>query len=179
DDAMASFRTICDLLIGSGYELHRIPVMGDFQEIRNRHDVILSAEAAQVHAGWFEKYRDLYSPKFIDLVRQGRKITDEQLHTALKAREEFRDQMNQIMNKSNIDLWICPPTIGPAPRGLDSTGDPVMNLPWTQIGFPTVNLPTSKTKEGLPMGVQIIGKWGADEELLAWSEEIEKVAGWK
>lgn len=175
DYAMACFRTICDLFSEAGYELQRVQVMGDFQEIRNRHDVIMSAEAAQVHAGWFEEYKSLYSPKFIDLVQRGRKITDEQLHNTLKAREEFRDQMTQIMGDNHVDLWICPPATGPAPRGLDSTGDPVMNLPWTQIGFPAVNLPTSRTEQGLPMGLQIIGKWGADEELLAWSEEIEKV----
>jgi Asp-tRNA(Asn)/Glu-tRNA(Gln) amidotransferase A subunit family amidase len=79
------------------------------------------------------------------------------------------------MNENNIDLWICPPTIGAAPKGLDSTGDPVMCLPWTQIGFPAVNIPTTKNEEGLPMGFQIVGKWNTDESLLAWAEEIEKV----
>jgi len=176
DYAMACFDTFCNLLLESGYKLQQIPIMGDFKEIRNRHEVIMSFEAAQVHAGWFEKYRELYSPKFIELIKRGRKITEDELRNALNARDEFRDQIIQIMNKYNIDVWICPPTTGPAPKGLDSTGDPVMNLPWTQIGFPAVLLPTSKTEEGLPMGVQIIGKWGADEELLAWSEEIEKVA---
>jgi Asp-tRNA(Asn)/Glu-tRNA(Gln) amidotransferase A subunit family amidase len=175
DYAMACFRAICDLLSEAGYELHRVPAMSDFQEIRNRHDVIMSAEAAQVHAGWFEKYGELYSPKFTDLIMRDRKITDDQLHNALKACEKFRDQMMRIMNNHDLDLWICPPATGPAPRGLDSTGNPIMNLPWTQIGFPAVNLPTSKTEEDLPMGLQIIGKWNADEELLAWSEEIEKV----
>jgi Asp-tRNA(Asn)/Glu-tRNA(Gln) amidotransferase A subunit family amidase len=79
------------------------------------------------------------------------------------------------MNDNKIDLWICPPTIGPAPKGLDSTGDPVMNLPWTQIGFPALNLPTEKNEEGLPMGLQVVAKWNADETLLAWAEGIEKV----
>jgi Asp-tRNA(Asn)/Glu-tRNA(Gln) amidotransferase A subunit family amidase len=175
DYAMAYFRTICDLLSESGYELYRVPVMGDFQEICNRHDVIMSSEAAQVHVCWFERYGNLYSPKFTDLVNRGRKITNDQLQNALKAREEFHNQMLQTMNNDDIDLWICPPSTGPAPKGLDSTGNPIMNLPWTQIGFPAVNLPISKTEDGLPMGLQIIGKWDADEELLAWSEEIEKV----
>jgi len=175
DYATSCFLTICDSLSESGYELHRIPVMDDFQEIRNRHDVIMSAEAAQVHAGWFEKYENLYSPKFTDLVKRGRKITDDELHNSLKAREEFRDQMIQIMNDNDVDLWICPPTVGPAPKGLNSTGDPVMNLPWTQIGFPSLNIPAGKTDEGLPMGLQVVGKWNGDEELLDWAEGIEKV----
>jgi len=162
-------------LSGAGYELHRIPVMDDFQEIRARHDVIMSAEAAQVHESWFEIYETLYSSKLTELIKRGQKITNTQLQNALKAREEFRNQMIQTMNKHNFDLWICPPTIGPATKGLDSTGDPIMNLPWTQIGFPAINIPTGKSDDDLPMGLQVIGKWNADEELLDWAEGIEKV----
>ena len=79
------------------------------------------------------------------------------------------------MNENNIDLWICPPAIGPAPKGLDSTGDPVMCLPWTQIGFPAINLPAGNNEDGLPMGLQVIGNWYKDESLLFWAKDIEKV----
>lgn len=175
DYAMACFRTICDLLSEAGYELRRATVMENFPEIRARHDVIMSAEAAQVHKGWFEKYENLYSPKFTELVKRGQAFTNSQLQAALESRDEFREQMTQTMNENDIDLWICPPTVGPAPRGLDSTGDPVMNLPWTQIGFPAINLPTIKNDDGLPMGLQVIGNWNADENLLTWAEDIEKV----
>jgi Asp-tRNA(Asn)/Glu-tRNA(Gln) amidotransferase A subunit family amidase len=50
-----------------------------------------------------------------------------------------------------------------------------MNLPWTQIGFPVVNIPVEIGPDGLPIGLQVIGKWNMDEELLAWAEDIEKV----
>ena len=61
----------------------RIQVMADFAEIRARHDVIMSAEAAQVHADWFEKYEDLYSAKFTELIQRGQSITNHQLQNAL------------------------------------------------------------------------------------------------
>jgi Asp-tRNA(Asn)/Glu-tRNA(Gln) amidotransferase A subunit family amidase len=175
DYALACFNAICRSLAHAGYELRRVPVMSDFREIRARHDVIMSAEAAQVHANWFEKHENLYSSKFIELIRRGQSITDPQLQNALNARAVFRDELAQTVNENNIDLWISPPTIGPAPKGLDSTGDPVMNLPWTQIGFPAINLPAGKNQDGLPMGLQVIGKWRADEDLLAWAEDIEKI----
>lgn len=175
DYALSCFRTICDSLLEVGYELHRVQVMDDFQEIREQHDVIMSAEAAQVHKDWFERYENLYSPKFIELIKRGQLVTNSHLQTALKARKKFRKQMTQMIKDKDIDLWICPSTVGPAPKGLDSTGDPVMNLPWTQIGFPTLNIPAGKSDEDLPMGLQVVGKWNADEELLAWAEDIEKV----
>jgi Asp-tRNA(Asn)/Glu-tRNA(Gln) amidotransferase A subunit family amidase len=173
DTALACFRAICDSLIQAGYELRRVRVMDDYAEVRARHDVIMSAEAAQVHEQWFERYESLYSQKFSDLIKRGQSISN--LRSHLDDRNIFRTQIKQIMDENKVDLWISPPTIGPAPKGLGSTGDPVMNLPWTQIGFPAINLPAGKSGDGLPMGLQIVGKWGLDEELLAWSEDIEKV----
>ena len=175
DYALSCFHGICESLSEAGYELHHIPVMDDFQEIVNRHNVILSAEAARVHAEWFAKYENLYSPKFTELIKRGQEITESQLQDALQTRMDFRDHLTQKMDGNGIDLWICPPTVGPAPKGLASTGDPVMNLPWTQIGFPAMSLPTEKDEEGLPMGIQLAGKWNSDESLLVWAREIEKV----
>jgi Asp-tRNA(Asn)/Glu-tRNA(Gln) amidotransferase A subunit family amidase len=175
DNALTCFNAICDSLSDAGYELCRIPVMDDYQEIHARHDVIMSADAANVHRAWFDKYQDLYSPKFTELVKRGRSVTDIQYQLAMEARDNFRTDMAQTMKENNIDLWIAPPAVGPAPKGLEATGDPIMNLPWTQIGFPSVNIPTTKNADGLPMGLQLIGKWNEDESLLNWAEDIEKV----
>ena len=175
DYALARFNAICDSLTQAGYELRRLPVMDDFQELRDRHDVIMSAEAAEVHADWVKQYQDLYSPKFTDLIKRGQAVTSPQLKDAFGARDAYRDQMTQSKNDNNIDLWICPPTVGPAPQGLDGTGDPVMCLPWTQIGFPAMNLPAGKNDEGLPMGLQIVGKWNSDEAVLRWASDLGKI----
>ena len=175
DYALTCFNAICDSLSDAGYELRRIPIMDDYSEVRARHDVILSYDAANVHKDWFDKHADSYSPKFTELIQRGRSVTDIQLQIALEARDNFRIDMAQTMKENDIDLWICPPTIGPAPKGLDATGDPVMNLPWTQIGFPAMNIPTTKNEDGLPMGLQLVGKWNEDESLLVWAENIEKI----
>jgi Asp-tRNA(Asn)/Glu-tRNA(Gln) amidotransferase A subunit family amidase len=175
DYALSCFNTICDSLSDAGYELRRVPVMDDYPEVRARHDVIMSYDAAKVHKDWFNKYADLYSPKFTELIKRGQSVTDVQMQVELEARENFRIDMAQIMKENNIDVWIAPPAVGPAPKGLDATGDPVMNLPWTQIGFPAMNIPTTKDEDGLPMGLQLVGKWNEDESLLAWAEDIEKV----
>jgi Asp-tRNA(Asn)/Glu-tRNA(Gln) amidotransferase A subunit family amidase len=174
DYALTCFNAICDSLARAGYDLRRVRVMDDFQEIRNRHDVIMSHDAANVHKQWFSKHEALYSPKFSDLIHRGQKITNYQLQDALNARDNFRTSITRAMTDNNMDMWICPPTIGPAPKGLDSTGDPVMCLPWTQIGFPAINIPTTKNEEGLPMGLQLVGNWNSDESLIAWAEDIEK-----
>lgn len=173
DYALACFNDLCQSLTDAGYELRRIRVMDDFQEIRNRHDAIMSYDASQVHKDWFDKYETIYSAKFSDLIKRGRSVSN--LQSLLSARDGLRVSITQAMEENQIDIWVCPPAVGPAPKGLDSTGDPVMCLPWTQIGFPAVNIPTTKNEAGLPMGLQLVGKWDSDESLLAWAEDIEKV----
>lgn len=175
DYALSCFNAICDSLAEAGYELRRVPVMDDYQQIRTHHDVIMSFEAAQVHKEWFAKHETLYSSKFSDLIHRGQGVSQTQLQDALQARDQFRNQMKQVMNENGIDLWICPPAVGPAPKGLESTGDPVMCLPWTQLGLPSVNLPAGKNEEGLPMGLQVVGNWYMDEALLYWCSHLEQI----
>ena len=173
-EGLAHFEHVYKVLEAAGYELQHIQVMSDFEEIRARHDVIMSAEAAQGHADWFAEYADLYSTKFTELIQRGQSISHNQLQSALAARDHFRADMRRTFLDHNIDLWITPSTIGPAPRGLDSTGDPVMNLPWTQAGLPAINLPAGKSQNGLPLGLQVVGNWYKDESLLFWSKDLER-----
>ena len=175
DSALAHFRTVCDWLSAAGYELRRIHILDNIQDVRARHDVIMAADAARVHQKWYSKYASLYSSKLTELIRRGQGISDAQLQAALHARDLFRAEMTETMDENHIDLWICPPSPGPAPKGLENTGDPAMNLPWTQVGFPAVTIPVETGQDGLPVGLQVVGRWNMDEELLAWAEEIENV----
>jgi Asp-tRNA(Asn)/Glu-tRNA(Gln) amidotransferase A subunit family amidase len=83
--------------------------------------------------------------------------------------------MRKTFLDHNIDLWVCPSALGAAPKGLESTGDPVMNLPWTQAGLPAINLPAGKNKDGLPLGLQLVGNWYKDESMLYWAKDMENL----
>jgi hypothetical protein len=65
----------------------------------------------------------------------------------------------------------------PRPLALaGGTGDPVMNLPWTHAGLPTLATPAGRNAGGLPMGLQLTGRWQGDEDLLRFGQEIARVA---
>lgn len=174
EEGLAHFVDVCNQLKNAGYELHHVQLMSDLEQIRARHDVIMSAEAAKVHADWSQKYEALYSRRLTELIRRGQSISDSQLQSALSARDQFQANLRRAFPDHNVDLWICPSTVGPALKGLDNTGDPIMNLPWTQAGLPVVNLPAGKSRDGLPMGLQVVGNWYNDESLLFWALELER-----
>jgi Asp-tRNA(Asn)/Glu-tRNA(Gln) amidotransferase A subunit family amidase len=176
-EGLENFQNNVERLEGSGYSIVRLKVMPDFEEIMERHQTIMAAEAARVHSHWFSNYESLYHEKTAVLIRKGQSISDKSLKAALPGREKLRDELMTAMEDGGIDLWIAPAARGTAPEGLQSTGDPIMNLPWTQSGLPTVNLPSGLSTSGLPFGLQVVGKWYGDEALLDWASEMETILG--
>jgi Asp-tRNA(Asn)/Glu-tRNA(Gln) amidotransferase A subunit family amidase len=109
-----------------------------------------------------------------ELIRQGQAITDEELARDLAGCGRLGDELTRLMDRHRFDLWISPSAVGPAP-GLDTTGDPVMNLPWTQACMPAVSLPAGRNADGLPLGLQVASVMGDDEDLLHWAADLERV----
>jgi Asp-tRNA(Asn)/Glu-tRNA(Gln) amidotransferase A subunit family amidase len=164
-----------DRLNKAGCIVKEVPAMPDFSDIVVRHGLIIAAEAAQVHATWYSEFGDPYHTKTADLIREGRIVSVGELAEALTGRQQLRRQLTGLMDDRSIDLWVSPAATGFAPKGLENTGDPVMNLPWTHSGLPTVTIPSGKNAAGLPLGLQITGRWYEDERLLDWSIELETI----
>ncbi len=175
--ALTHFEQVCTRLRDAGFTLLEVAAMADFDEIYARHNLIVAAEAARIHRDWYREHHALYHEKTRDLIERGLDINNAQLAAALAGRSQLRSQLTDLMFAHGLDGWLSPPAVGPAPAGLDSTGDPVMNLPWTHSGLPTVTLPAGKDAAGLPLGLQLTGHWYADEELLGFAGQIEKVLG--
>lgn len=172
EEGAAHFRSTCARLAAAGFEMVSIPALEDFDEIAARHRRVVAAEIARVHVDWFARFGDLYAPQTVDLIRKGQAISDAELERDLEGRAALRAELASLMDAHGIDLWIAPPAQGPAPHGLGSTGDPILNIPWTQAGMPAVCLPAGRNAAGLPMGLQIAGRFDADEVLLAWARSI-------
>ena len=65
------------------------------------------------------------------------------------------------------DVFIVPGAAGEAPRGLAWTGDPSFSGFWSLLRTPCATLPFARGPAGLPLGVQLVGRIGEDETLLA------------
>ncbi len=72
------------------------------------------------------------------------------------------------------DVLLAPSSMGEAPAGLDSTGDPLFCRSWTLLGLPCVHLPFARGRSGLPVGLQLVGAYGDDQRLLAVAHWVHK-----
>ncbi|GAB7011396.1 amidase [Halorubrum trueperi] len=172
DVALAAFEDHLDELIAAGYDVVRVDAMGDIDAVNERHQRLVAADAAVAHEDWYREHGEKYAEETSELITEGMEATMETLAVGRRSRGELRAALTDLMDGRGIDLWIAPAAPGPAPKGIDSTGDPVMNLPWTHAGLPTVTVPASETDEGLPLGVQFAGRFGADEDVIRWSHGI-------
>jgi Asp-tRNA(Asn)/Glu-tRNA(Gln) amidotransferase A subunit family amidase len=171
-DALAAFDAQLTRLTAAGYDVRRVPAFADIKEIDKRHRALMFGEMAQVHAAWFAQHEPLYAPKTAALIRFGQTVSSEQIDDGRRSRQALRAELEALMNLHGIDLWVSPAATGAAPAGIESTGDPAMNLPWTHAGLPVATVPSGLSVDGLPYGLQLAGRWGADEELLTWAERI-------
>jgi aspartyl-tRNA(Asn)/glutamyl-tRNA(Gln) amidotransferase subunit A len=142
----------------------------DFEGILADHRLIMAAEAAGVHELWLSEHPDDYPPRIRALVDEGLALP-----AAPYARARGRQaRLYQAMRErfAGLDAFVTPSAVGPAP-GPETTGDPVMNSPWSFLGLPTVTLPIGLSPEALPLGMQLVGNYYAEAPLLAVAQLCE------
>jgi Asp-tRNA(Asn)/Glu-tRNA(Gln) amidotransferase A subunit family amidase len=172
---LAAFERHLKRLEEAGYTVRRVPTFQDIEAIAHRHHRLVCAEMAQVHAHWFGQYSVLYRPRTAQAIREGQTISYPEYDLYRSSPQALRDELETLMKATQIDLWVCPSATGPAPEGIESTGSPALNLPWTHAGLPALTLPAGRAENGLPLGLQIVGRFQGDEKLLDWGSDLEQV----
>ena len=130
---------------------------------------------AEVHRSWFRQYEALYRPRTAAALREGQEVGVEELTVARQGRAVLRNKLEALMAQNKVDIWVSPATTEPAPEGLDSTGSPIMNLPWTYVGMPAITVPGGRAANGLPLGFQCVSAAMTDEYLLEWIGPVARI----
>ena len=102
----------------------------------------------------------------------GAEVTPAMYADALTRRDDARARFATWATK--VDAFVTLSSSGPAPLGHAFTGSRAFQTAWSVIGFPTINLPLLEV-DGLPLGVQVMGFGGADDDLAAaarWIDEL-------
>jgi len=170
-DGMAEFREMVKVLEKSGYTVKRITCFENIDEIKKRQKNLSSGEVALNSTELYEKYRSFFRVKRAERIEEGQQVTMKELIDARKLPKEMYEMLEEKMEEHSIDIWIAPAAPSSAPETIASTGNAVMNQPWTTAGLPVATLPVGKVN-GLPFGLQCIGRFNAGEDLLNWSEML-------
>lgn len=178
-EALQAFAGQLDALRQAGCRVAAVPAFDDLEQITLAHRRLISAEMARVHADWFPRYEQLYRPRTAELICEGQGVSRKDLDDARQAQARFRRRLEILMQEAGADLWIAPSALGPAPEGIEQTGDPAMSMPWTHTGLPSITLPAGRAAGGLPLGLQLVAPFMFDEKLLYWARDLAGTLGWE
>jgi Asp-tRNA(Asn)/Glu-tRNA(Gln) amidotransferase A subunit family amidase len=94
----------------------------------------------------------------------GQKLTLDEFRTAWREADRMRAAARDWAG--GFDAILTLPAPGQAPKTLASTGDAIFNGLWTLLHMPCLTMPAGQGPDGLPVGIQLVGKRHADARLL-------------
>lgn len=110
------------------------------------------------------QHADQLSPKLQALFEEGLNIPAERHWANIQLAYSARAKVSAAFGDSEV--WLAPSAIGEAPATLEQTGDPVFGRVWTLLGLPCVHLPFMTGQTGMPVGLQVVGRYGDDRVVL-------------
>ncbi len=135
-----------------------------FNNLMAWHRTVVEAECAEAYIKEYEAGEGYIHADLRAQIERGRDIRAADFIAALKKRTYLNALLDETFD--TYDAILTPAATGEAPEGLESTGDPVFCSTWSFCGTPAISLPLLEGETGLPIGVQLVGRWGDDARLL-------------
>ena len=160
EDSKEAFEEIKDEVKG---KIDEIELPEGFANIPKWHKIIMESDMAQSFSKEYKNSKNKLSDKIVEAIERGAKYTSIEYNDALSKIEISNTYFNQFFH--DYDAILTPSANGEAPKGLESTGDPLFSTIWTFCGMPSITLPLLQGKNGLPVGVQLVSSLYDDSRL--------------
>jgi Asp-tRNA(Asn)/Glu-tRNA(Gln) amidotransferase A subunit family amidase len=169
-EAVAAVQDAAKALAKAGARVSELELPSPGPELREGQKTLSAFDGPRAAADEARRFYGLLSKSFQqDKIGAGNKLDYAAWVAARKLGEHGRAVADALF--SDVDVILTPPAKGEAPAGLDHTGDATFNLIWTYLWMPCVTLPFSRGPNGLPVGIQLVGRQHEDQRLLdiaAW-----------
>jgi Asp-tRNA(Asn)/Glu-tRNA(Gln) amidotransferase A subunit family amidase len=127
------------------------------------HRIVMEVEMAHNLRRDYDKGADQLSEALRKLIERGRTHLAVNYAAALAGIGQLNEALDYVFDE--YDAILTPAAPGEAP-GIETTGNPVFCTTWSYLGTPAITLPLLGSENGLPIGVQLVGRRGNDARLL-------------
>jgi Asp-tRNA(Asn)/Glu-tRNA(Gln) amidotransferase A subunit family amidase len=149
----------------SGASVQIVDLPEAVKEAWRIHPIIQDFEAHRALAWEFDQHHDEIAPLLRASLDETVGLTPREYDEARRIARRGRRDLGELFESFDVLLTYSAPGTAPA-KELASTGSPRYNRLWTLMGNPCVNVPVMKVG-GLPVGVQVIARFGNDRGALA------------
>jgi Asp-tRNA(Asn)/Glu-tRNA(Gln) amidotransferase A subunit family amidase len=160
------------VLARAGASITEVELAGEFALLADLQIAVSSYEFYRALAYERTRFQHLISESLMQRIRDGSRVTRTEYERAQEIAVRCREKLDDIYR--GRDVLISPSATGEAPRGIESTGDPIFGLTWTLMHGPAITLPVFTGPAGLPIGLQVTGPRGADARTLVAAEWIRR-----
>lgn len=152
-------------LAASGADVRSVELPETCVGLSQAHSAIFGYETLRNLAHERRAHASELTPRLVRELEAGDTVTAARYDAAQQLARMCRQELAELM--ADCPVLLAPSATGEAPRGLESTGSPVMNAAWTLLHVPSVSVPFGRGAHGLPLGLQVIGPAGRDADTLA------------
>lgn len=164
-DVEAAIASVAGRLADRGWAIDELKMPAAWRALPELQETVMAVEVAHNMGAALGSRVDQISQAARTVIERGSATAAPEYLSALAAVDAAVDAVAPLAE--HFDLLLCPSAPGVAPRGLASTGDPVMCRPATVLGLPATNLPYVRRPDGIPVGVQAISPRFDDAAFLA------------
>ena len=177
-ETIAALEDSAERFRNAGAEIIDIDLFKSFAGLSAARNALNDFERSRVMADLWQNERDHLSANIAKQLENGTSMPFSTYQNAVILANDSRAQLDDIFG--NVDFILAPAATGEAPKGLDYTGDPQFQGCWTILHVPTISLPTHAGPNGLPVGIQLVGRRWQDDTLLSWSRwVVDKLGNWR
>ncbi len=156
----------------AGAKVKEIDLPPLFEAATPAHGTIQDHEAYRALADEIDRHHDQIGPTLREQLDRAATITPAAYDDARRVARQARRAFLELMD--DVDVILTPSAPGAAPLGLGSTGKPTFNRLWTLLGAPCLNVPGLSDSGGLPLGMQIVGRFARDRLALEAARFVEQ-----
>jgi aspartyl-tRNA(Asn)/glutamyl-tRNA(Gln) amidotransferase subunit A len=157
-------------LAGAGARVRRARLPVALDVLVAIHTVILLVEAAASQAELLPRYREHYAPGLRAQLEVGAAIPGAMYVRTQRLRRRVRSRLMVLLRGADALALPAVPDVAP---DRSTIGPNFCQAPWTVLGWPAITLPSGLSREGLPLGLQLVGAPFGEAALLAaarWAE---------
>lgn len=147
-----------------GEQCFEAPLDGIFGDAAAARERINLAEMAKNFHHYEGRGAEQLSDKMRAALHAGNQIPARDYLSALDMPGILHAGLEEVFER--CDVILTPAATGAAPADLTSTGSAIFNGLWTLCGNPCITLPVFDNSQGMPMGVQLVGRRHQDGRLL-------------
>ena len=160
-DAASSFEAL-QKKIGKQIEECKLPDY--FEKLYDYHKIVMETDMANSFKTDYRENKNKMGKKLVEAIERGLTYKAKDYSEAITNIRIIYEGIEELFD--DYDAIITPASLGEAPKGLASTGNPEMCTIWTYLGMPSLSLPLLVGSNNLPIGVQLVGQKFEDAKLL-------------